>query len=120
MAGKLTSALTFKANGRTYNTKKGSTFNPGGVNRATKKGPTKVYGYTEETQESKLDVEIYVDADTSLTEINAINDATVSVELDTGQSYVVSPMWVTAPGDFDENEGTVKVTLEGPPAEEIR
>ncbi|WP_165184713.1 phage tail tube protein [Caulobacter soli] len=119
MAGKLLSELTFKANGRTWNTKKGATFNPGGTNRTTKKGARKVYGFTEEIAESKLEVEIYIDADTSVAELNAIKDATVECGLDTGQSYAVSPMWVTEPGTIDENEGTIKLTLEGPPAEEM-
>ena len=73
----------------------------------------------EQVAQSKLEFEIACKAKTSLKEIGDWGDVTVSFEADTGQTYVISHGWSTTPPPLTDNEGKAKITIEGPPAEEM-
>ena len=114
----LTSSVVIKIDGKTFRTIKGATFDPGGKKKTSRAGSTRINGFTTEVVPSKLEFEINVGPETSLIDIANIDNATVSIEADTGQSWVINGAWVTDPPVLDESEGKTKITLEGQPAEE--
>lgn len=71
----------------------GASFNPGGVNRNVVKG-TKVHGFAEESMEASVECSMTMTRDTDLKKIAAIENATVTFEADTGQTYVLSNAWL--------------------------
>jgi len=119
MAKKLLGRAVIKWNGRVLNTKKGSTIDLGGVSRESKTGALGVAGFSEGDNPAKVECEVYLGVGTSAAEVGRIDDATVTFEADTGQTYVISPAWVTETITISESDGTFKVTFEGRPAEEM-
>lgn len=95
-----------------------ATLNPGGVNRTVRKGNT-VHGYSEEVQESELEVSVSIDADFSIDTFRNAVGVTVNFAADTGQSWMINGAWCAKPPPIGQKDGTAKVTFNGPPAEEI-
>lgn len=91
---------------------------PGGVNRVTRKGNT-VHGYSEEVMESKLEVTVSVDSGYSIDFFRNITNATIAMNADTGQIWMVRGGWCALPPTVTQKDGTSKATFNGPPAEEI-
>ncbi len=108
-----------KANGQLQESHPGATLDPGGPVRTSVVGANSVHGYTEQIRQSKCEFEISIKAGTSLADIGRWNDITLTLEADTGQTWVISHGWVTEPPTFTDNEGKTKVIVEGPPAEEM-
>jgi hypothetical protein len=73
-----------------------SKLNLGGVKRNTVKG-TEVYGYAEEAQESSVEVNVFIGADTDLDAINNTTDATITFKCDSGQCWVLPHAWLESP-----------------------
>lgn len=82
----------------------------GGVSRNVVKG-NGVYGYSEESMEATIDVSAYIDANTDLDQLNAINDSTITFTADTGQTYVLAHAFLTTPVDLGANPKGGKTTL---------
>ncbi|NBB51504.1 phage tail protein [Rhizobium sp. CRIBSB] len=111
---------TIRVNGKTYDTKKGSTLDPGGIKREPRPGSNTTGGFTEELVPSKIEATVLFGEGDSVTEINAITDATVLFETDTGQTYVVRQGYCAEPVTLTEGEGEAKVVFMGAAAEEMR
>lgn len=88
----------------------------GGINRASVTGDNRAGFFTESTAASKVEVTVLVTAGLSLVGLQAIDNATLVHECDTGQTYMVRNAYVTEA--ISASEGKAKVTFEGPPAEE--
>jgi hypothetical protein len=119
MSNRVQGRFLIKANGQMLETLPGASLDIGGVGRKTMVGANAVLGFSEEIRQSKVECEIAVKAQTSLAEIGRWSDITVTVESDTGQTWVVSHGWVIDPPTTTDNDGKAKVTIEGPPAEEM-
>ena len=119
MSNRVMGKALIKVNSKLLATHPGASLDIGGVSRETVKGANSIHGFKEAVEPSKLECEISVKADTSLAEIGRIADATVTFEADTGQTWVISGGWVTTPPTTTDNEGKCKITIEGPPAEEM-
>lgn len=119
MSKRLVGKALVKVSGKTLATLPGAKLDPGGKVRTTVVGANGVLGYTESYRQSKLECEIGFGDQTSLKEINDWDDATVSFECDTGQTYVISHGWSTEPPVLTDNEGKAPVVIEGPPAQEM-
>ncbi len=80
----ITGKAVIRVDGEEWRTEDGAKLNPGGVTREAKAGGGKVHGFAEKTKAPELDCSVYHTRDTDLTAINAIRDATVMYESDTG------------------------------------
>lgn len=108
-----------KGNGKLLETLPGASLELGGEARETVKGANAILGYKGAIEPSKLECEIAIKTGTSLAEIRNWTDVTVTFEADTGQTWVVRNGWSTTPPSVTDNDGKAKITIEGPPAEEM-
>ncbi len=114
----VTGKATIYVDGAELRTADDATLNPGGVKRDTVKGSGKVYGYTEETVEPELECTVYHTADTSIDDIKAITDATVTFLTDTGKRYVLTGAFVTEPPKLKTKGGELDVKMSAITCEE--
>lgn len=119
MSNRVMGRAQIKANGKIFDSHPGATLDPGGVSRESVVGANAVHGFKETVKQSKVELEISVKAGTSLAEINRMDDITLTFEVDTGQTWVISNGWVTEPATLTDNDGKAKIVIEGPPAEEM-
>jgi len=111
---------TIKADGQVLESMPGSTLDPGGKTR-TPVSSDHSHGYHETPKPSSLECEIKMTKDTSLAELAAITDATLSFDCDTGQSYVIRKAWLVEPPILTSGDnGTVKLQFAGDPADEVK
>lgn len=110
---------TVRVNGKSYDTERGSTLDPGGVKREPRPGSNSTGGFTEELVPAKVEVTILFGEGDSLAEINAITDATIVFECDTGQTYIVRNGYSAEPVQLTEGEGKAKAVFMGEAAEEM-
>lgn len=118
MAKKFGRAIV-RANGRMWDTKRGASLETGGVKREPRPGSNSAGGYTEELVGAKLDCTILYGAGDSVADINALTDATVTFETDTGQTYIVRNAYSEGNATLTEGEGELKTVIYGEPAEEM-
>lgn len=119
MSKKLFGRATIRVDGKTYDTKKGSTLDLGGVKRTPREGSNSSGNYTEELMGSKLETVILFGVGDSAAEVNAITDATIAFEADTGQTYVIRGGYAEGNSTLTEGEGELKTVFYGPAAEEM-
>lgn len=117
---KIMGRAQIKVNGQMLDTVGGSTLDIGGVDRETVNGDNKVLGFQEKPKPSKLECEIVVKAGTSAAEVGRWDNITTTTESDTGQTWVQSGAWVTTTPTVTTADGKMKITIEGPPAEEMQ
>jgi sRNA-binding regulator protein Hfq len=89
---------------------------PGGPHRTAVDGDHRAGYFTETTKHAEVECTVLLTGGVSLTELQAIDNATVVVEADSGQLLVVRNAYVS--GEVSASEGKAKVTFMGPPAEE--
>lgn len=117
--GKKLGILTVRVAGRSWDTKKGSTLDIGGIKREPRPGSRSTSGFTEEMVPSKLEVTLLVGEGDSLTDINKIVGETITAEADTGQTWIIRNAYSTDPAVITEGEGEAKVVFNGESAEEM-
>lgn len=82
-----------RANGLELMTLDGATFTPSGVTRTTVKGYS-VYGYQEAVQEAHLECKLQqAPGGTSVDDVNAMNNVTITFTADTGESWTIANAW---------------------------
>lgn len=119
MSRKVMGRALIKVQGRVLDTLAGASLDIGGVTRETVTGDNRVIGYTSKPRPSKLECEIAVTAGASAAEVGRWEDVTVTFQADTGQTWVIGGGWVTEPPMLTAADGKMKITIEGPPAEEM-
>lgn len=120
MSGKTLGVVDVKADGKKLRILSGASVDLGGVNRTAVVGDGAVHGYAEQTRPAELTCEISLAPGDSLAEINAITDATLRFETDTGQVYQIAHAFLTEPAKVTGGEGgQIPLTFQGNPAEEI-
>lgn len=119
MSNRVMGRAQIKVNGKLLDTHPGASLDIGGEARETVAGANAIHGFKSSIMPSKLECEISVKAETSLAEIGRWDDVTVTFEADTGQTWVIAHGWNTTPPTTTDNDGKAKVTIEGPPAEEM-
>lgn len=107
----LAKKITVKKSGTVIRTLPGGKFTLGGVERTAVVHEDGTVGYTEEYKETLLEV------DTSLTKgdkASALDfvDATVSVEVDTGQRYVMRNAFTLGRVEIGDGKTPLKVSCE--------
>ena len=115
----VTGRVTITINGTAIESNKGAKLDVGGVTRASQTSDQAV-NFSESLRPSKIECEFPWTAETSLTALNDIKDATFQFQADTGKSWVVNNGFRT--GDLTATageSGNIPVTLEGDAATEI-
>lgn len=115
----ITGKAIIRVDGEEWSTEDGAKLNPGGVTREAKVGGGKVRGFAEKTKAPELECSVYHTRNTDLTAINAINDATVVYESDTGDRYVLRNAFVTEQGELDAENNTINVKFSAISCERI-
>lgn len=97
-----------------------SKLNLGGNKRNVVKG-NEVYGFAEEAMEASVEVNVFIGANTDLDALNAINDATIMFQADSGQSYVLAHAWLESPVEASAATSGGKTALKfvAPKAEKV-
>ncbi len=103
-------------NGKFIDTFKGVTFNPGGKKRTPQVSAHRV-NYSEELAPSTLEFDKSQVRGDSIADLDVAN-ATIQVEFDTGQTYVMPNAFRLDPADITD-EGKSKYTFNGDVAQEI-
>ena len=110
-----------KVDGELLETMPGAKLNLGGPERSPVVGNNTVHGFSESIKESSLECEISVGATTSLDKFRKTENATITFEADTGQTYVIREAWCVSPPEVTDGEGgKVPLKFNGPPAEEMK
>ncbi|EGG6362774.1 phage tail tube protein [Salmonella enterica subsp. enterica] len=111
MAGtnQLMGRALIRVNGQELMTLDGSTFTPSSDAREVVKG-YRVLGYQVSPQEAHLECKIQQSPDgTSVDDINSIDNATITFEADTGETWTIASAWsdgksqVTDKGEISAN-----------------
>lgn len=108
-----------KVDGGLLETDGSSTMDVGGPKRDPITGDYQAGAFRESTEPSKVETTILMKAGLSLAALGRIDNATVTMETDTGVTYVVRNAYVAEPVSFASNDGKAKVVFMGPPAEEL-
>lgn len=106
-----------RINGQEYATEPKSSLVLGGRARDRVEADNRAGLFTEKDVPSELEASIIVTQGMSLEPLRNIDDATVTFEGDTGQTYVVGHM--VNMDALKIEDGKAKIKLEGPPAEEV-
>lgn len=74
--------------GKRYNTKEGASLDIGGISREPVMSDSGLAGSQEKYEAGKIECTIIATGDVSVTEIQAIKDASVSFDCDNGKSFI--------------------------------
>lgn len=94
---KVTGIVKVFVNGKLFRSKPGAKLTTGGFKRDAVVGNGGVFGYSEEPVASELDCTLAHMADTDIPELNALVDATLRFETDTGQTLLVTNAFTSEP-----------------------
>lgn len=120
MSKQLLGKAYVKVDGMLLSTKPGAKLDLGGNVRTTVTGDNAVLGFANQIKPSRLECVITVAKGTSLKALQDTEDATVTFECDTGQTYVARGMYLVDSLSITAGEGgEVPVNMEGQPAEEM-
>lgn len=116
---KVVGQVTITVDGERWPTDGQSTLELGGVTRNSVTGDFDAGSFNETPMPAKLDCSLLVKQGRSLGQIGAIDNATITMTTDTGQTYVVRNAYCSEPPVLTSNDGKAKVVMMGPPAEEL-
>lgn len=114
----VTSRVTIKVDGEIILNRSGFTFRKGGVQRETVNGDSGPHGYTEQIMGARLAGNVTA-SEKSRLDKHDVADATILVEMNTGESYVMRNAWSTELPELNVGEGQFGVAFESGPAEEM-
>jgi Phage tail tube protein len=108
-----------KVNGVQYDAKGNWTYNPGEPKREAIVGADRVHGYSEKPQVPYVEGEITDGGSLDTIAFRNIVDATVTLELANGKTFILREAWYAADGDTQTEEGNIQVRFEGMDGDEI-
>lgn len=108
-----------KIDGDLLDTDGQTTLDLGGPKREAVTGDYSAGDFRESTEPAKLDVSIRVKGDTPLASYRQIVDATVTIEFDNGQAWLMSHAYCADMISINQSEGKAKLTLQSGPAEQL-
>ncbi len=96
-----------------------TTLDIGGVTRNSVTGDFDAGSFNETPRPAQLNISLLVKQGRSLAQIRAIDNATVTIRFDTGQTYVMRNAYTSEASTVTSNDGKAAVVMMGPPAEEL-
>ena len=115
--GRLVGRIWIKTNGNLLRSNEGAQIDLGGAVRESVSGSHTVHGFHETIRPGKVECEVSVTAGDNPEDFRDITDATLTCELDTGQTYIIRDAFLTEPPVIKEGGGQVALVFEGQPAE---
>jgi hypothetical protein len=112
--------LFLKVNGDLLQAKGEFTYNINPVKRESVVGQDTVHGFKEEPKPRFIEGSITDSDELSLEDLQAVRDATVTIELANGKIIVLREAFYAADGDVTSSEGEIQVRFEGIAGEEVR
>lgn len=103
--------------GKRLASKENAKLGTGSPDRTGEVGDTGVLGYTEKDTIPYVECTIKHNANTSMSEISAIVDATISFDTDTGRSYVLRNAWCAK--SLELSGGDIALRFEAMSCEEV-
>lgn len=97
-----------------------STMDIGGPAREGVAGDYQAGSFKESEKESKCETTILYKAGMSLSAIREIDNATLVMVTDIGQTWIIRNAYVAETISFSSSDGKAKVVFQGPRAEEMR
>lgn len=98
-----------------------TTLEPGGSSREAVSGDYEAGGFREgEPKPAKVEFSVLAKAAFDPVAFGRIDNATVTVEFDTGQTYIVRGAWSEGAPPMTTSDGKAKCVLYGKPAEAVR
>lgn len=110
---------TIKAGGKALDSNKGASLDVGGTKRTSKMTSRGRAGSSREVMPAKVECSIPMTASVSLTELQALEDVTISFATDVGKVYTIAHADLMDPPVIDDQNGDVKLVFEGDPAVEV-
>ncbi len=119
MSNRRAGVLYVKVNGVQYDAKGEFTYNPGPPKRKAIVGPDQVHGFSELPQVPFIEGAITDASDLDVKAFQNIDDATVTLNLANGKTFVLREAWYCADGDVTTEEAEIQLRFEGKDGEEI-
>jgi hypothetical protein len=110
---KITGNVKIREGGEELLTDGKGTLNPGGFERETKLNGRRAVGYTENPVAPTLSVVVHHTADTDIVRLSNLTDATIILDTDTGQTWMLRGAFTTSPTPLDVGAGTVQLEMSG-------
>ena len=116
---KITGNVTIRADGEELLTDGKGTLNPGGFEREPKMNGRGTVGYTENPVAPTLSVVIHHTQDTDIVRLSALTGATILLETDTGQTWMLRDAFTKSPTPLDIGNGSVQLEMSGLAVERV-
>ena len=111
--------ISIKKNGEILDAKGNFTYNKGSVKRDAVVGHDRVHGYKELPQVPFIEGEVTDSNGLSLEDFTNTVDATITLDLANGKTFVLRDAWYASEGNVQTEEGNIAVRFEGMDGEEI-
>lgn len=108
-----------KIDGEQYDVKGEGTYNMGSPMREAIVGQDQVHGYKETPQVPSITIALTDRGDLDLKKLQAVNNATIVLELANGKAVVLRSAWFAGEGTVTTGEGEISAKFEGLSAEEV-
>jgi len=118
-ANRIGGVLSLRVDGVTYEARGSFQVTPSRVKRTGVAGQDAVHGYIEEPVVPQIKGDVSIGNLLSFEELEAIDEATVQVDLANGRSYVLTQAWLTAGFVIDAHDGKSELTFEGFTCQEL-
>lgn len=119
MSNRVGGQIFIKVDGQMYDAKGAFTYSLGGTKKEGVVGHDRVHGYKELPQIPYMEGEITDRQSLSLAALQAITDATATIELANGKTFVLRNAWYAGESKGGTEEGNIDFRLEGMSGEEI-
>ena len=112
--------VKIKIGGALLNSKPGATLDPGGPVRSAVESDQPGF-FSETRRPARIECDLVVDSAFSADTLRRADDFTATFEADTGQVWVINQAYVVEPPVITGgNNGGAKLSIEGPPAQEMK
>jgi hypothetical protein len=119
MSKRMGGLIFIAVNGEGLQAKGSFTYNIGAPKREAIVGSDKVHGYKELPQVPYIEGEITDHSSLQLSTLFATKDATVTLQLANGKTFVLEQAWYAGDGEASTEEGAIGVRFEGIRGREI-
>jgi len=110
---------TVKVDGETFSTAGDTQLEIGGPSREAVTGDYEAGAFMEKTMPAKATVNLLYKAGVSLANLRAIDNATVTVETDIGETWLMSNAYVAEVISFSSSDGKAQLVFQSGPAEQV-
>lgn len=115
----VTGQARIKIDGDLLDSDGSATLEIGGVKRESVTGDYSAGSFKESTEPSKLEVTVLNKGDTQLASYRGVKAASITIEFDNGQSWLIPSAYCADTISINQSEGKAKLVFMGEPAEQL-